>query len=59
MILEKNNLKEWKSCLDKEMKSQYNLENFSECNADQYWIDEYTGYDTQNAIDDESDYFEE
>lgn len=53
MILTKKNLKQWKKCLDKEMKKRHGIEDFSKSNSDPSWLEWYTGASVENAIDEE------
>jgi hypothetical protein len=55
MILQENNLLEWKKALDKKMKDRYDIDDYSGCLRDSEWLEEYIGYSEEQAIEDETD----
>jgi hypothetical protein len=59
MILTKDNIKEWKSVLDKEMFKQTKFPNYSQTLSDEDWIDINEGESVQEVIDNEMSYWTE
>ena len=59
MILTVENIEEWKQCLTKEMKFQYNIDNFADCHTNKYWLYNHYGEDTQDVINEEVENWDE
>jgi hypothetical protein len=60
MILTKNNLQEWKTKLNNLMFKRYQIVGFAEgANSDEQWLEDYLGYDVEDAIDGEVECWEE
>lgn len=59
MILTEENIEAWKACLSKEFKEQHDIDNFAHCNSNDEWIENYLGSDTQSAIDEEVEHWDQ
>ena len=60
MILDAGNLQQWKEELDLKIKTRYSIsDKLSETMDDDYWLEEYTGLDTEEAISDEVQYWDD
>jgi len=56
--LTKENINNWKKQLDVEMEKHHVTE-FSKCNSDEYWIEEYEGCVVDEAVNDELECWDE
>jgi len=59
MILTEENIEKWMQCLSKEMKEQHDVDNYAACNSNKYWLQNYIDADTQDAIDEEIECWDE
>lgn len=58
IILTPDNITIWKILLSKKMKERYGVNDFAQCYKDHEWLEEYEGYEEEEAISDEIQYWD-